>query len=85
MTNMGVSSLEGADMTTFLAPASMWAWAFSLVRNMPVDSTTYSAPTSPQGMSLGSMQAKNFTVLPLTMMASSVYSMVPSNWPCMVS
>ena len=23
-TNMGVSSLEGADMTTFLAPAARW-------------------------------------------------------------
>ena len=27
-TNMGVSSLKGADITTFFAPASMWPWAF---------------------------------------------------------
>ena len=38
MTNMGVSSLEGADITTCLAPAAMWPAAFSLVRNRPVDS-----------------------------------------------
>ena len=36
----GFGSLEGADMMTFLAPASRWAWLFSLVRNRPVDSTT---------------------------------------------
>ena len=45
-TNMGVSSLEGADMMTFLAPASIWAWAFSLVRKRPVDSTTASPRAS---------------------------------------
>ena len=38
MTNMGVSSLEGAPMTTCLAPASMWPWHSSLVRCLPVHS-----------------------------------------------
>ncbi len=52
-TNMGVSSLEGPVMTTFFAPPSMWPWAFSLVRNRPVASTTYSTPSWPQGSSEG--------------------------------
>ena len=50
---MGVSSLEGPVMTTFFAPPSMWPWAFSLVRNRPVASTTYSTPSWPQGSSEG--------------------------------
>src|SRR5512135_3843302 len=29
-TNIGVSSLAGADCTTFLAPALMWAWQYSV-------------------------------------------------------
>ena len=84
-TNMGVLSLEGADMTTFLAPASMWAWAFSWVRNRPVDSTTYSASSLPQGIFLGSRSAKMGMDLPLTTIAFSVAETSPSNWPCMVS
>src|SRR5699024_12228787 len=84
-TNMGVSSLEGADMMTFLAPASMWPWAFSLVRNRPVDSTTYSAPILPQGRSAGLRSAKMGISLPLTTMAFSVEETSPLNWPCMVS
>src|SRR5690606_25364583 len=46
ITNIGVSSLEGADITTLLAPASICPWAVSLVKNNPVDSTMISAPTS---------------------------------------
>ena len=84
-TNMGVSSLEGADMMTFLAPASIWAWAFSLVRKRPVDSTTYSAPSLPQGMSAGLRSAKMGMALPLTTMLLPSAETVPANWPCMVS
>ena len=43
---MGVSSLEGADITTFLAPALKCLPALSLSRNKPVASMTTSAPTS---------------------------------------
>ena len=71
-TNMGVSSLEGADMMTFLAPASRWPWLFSLVRNRPVDSTTYSAPSLAQGRSAGLRSAETGISLPLTMMELSV-------------
>src|SRR5512141_1657741 len=47
-TNIGVSSFDGADMITFFAPAAMCFCPVSLVRKRPVDSTTMSAPTSPQ-------------------------------------
>jgi hypothetical protein len=39
MTYVGVSSLAGADMTTFLAPFLRCLPAVSLVRLMPVAST----------------------------------------------
>ena len=42
------------------------------VRNRPVDSTTYSASSLPQGMFLGSRSAKMGMDLPLTTMALSV-------------
>ena len=47
-------------MITFFAPPSMWAAAFWPSVNTPVDSTTMSAPTSPQGISAGSLSAKVF-------------------------
>jgi hypothetical protein len=40
MTMVWESSLAGAEYTTFLAPPSRMAWAFSLVRKIPVDSQT---------------------------------------------
>src|SRR5215213_1230048 len=45
-------------MMTFFAPPSMWAAAPSRLVKTPVDSTTMSAPTSPQGISAGSRSAK---------------------------
>ena len=38
-TNLGVESLEGADMITFLAPAWICLRAVSSVKKKPVDST----------------------------------------------
>ena len=84
-TNMGVSSLEGADMMTFLAPASRCPWAFSFVRNRPVDSTTYSAPSLAQGRSAGFRSAETGISLPLTTMAFSVLPISALQMPCMVS
>ena len=43
------SFLAGALMTTFFAPATMWARAFSASVNRPVDSMTMSTPRSPHG------------------------------------
>ena len=40
---------EGALITTFLAPASKCACAFSIVVNTPEHSNTYSTPNSPHG------------------------------------
>ena len=40
MTMVWVLSLAGAEYITFLAPPSRMLWAFSLVRNTPVDSQT---------------------------------------------
>jgi hypothetical protein len=47
------ASGEGAVMTTFLAPPFKWSLALAMSRKTPVDSTTYSAPSAPQGISAG--------------------------------
>src|SRR5690606_31808002 len=65
-TNIGVASLDGADMITFFAPASMCFCAPSAVRKMPVDSITTSAPTSPHFRLAGSRSAVRRMRLPLT-------------------
>merc|ERR1719284_2280796 len=46
ITTVWESSLAGAENTTFLAPAFKCGCTFSVVRNTPVDSQTYSAPCS---------------------------------------
>jgi hypothetical protein len=66
------SSLAGEEMMTFLAPASRWALALGPVRKMPVDSTTTSTPSAPQGISLGSRMAKFLTSQPPKTMTSSL-------------
>src|SRR5690606_3835060 len=65
-TNMGVSSLEGADRMTFFAPASRCFWAEALSRNRPVDSITTSAPTSFHFRLAGSRSCVRRIFLPLT-------------------
>ncbi len=65
-TNIGVSSLEGADIITFLAPAAKCFSQVSLVKNKPVDSTTTSAPTSFHFSSAGSLIAVSLIFFPLT-------------------
>ena len=55
---MVMSSLEaGAEMMTFLAPASTWALALVASVKKPVDSTTTSAPMSPHLRADGSRSA----------------------------
>ena len=82
VTNIGVSSLEGADMTTYLAPASMCPCESSLVRKRPVLSTTYSTPAAPQLISRGSFSAVTRILRPLTTSMPSCTSTVPSKRPC---
>ena len=86
-TNIGVASFEGADITTYFAPALMWACAFSSVKKRPVDSTTYSASTSFHFKLLGSFSAVTRIDLPFTIrrLFSTSASIVPSNCPCIVS
>mmetsp|Transcript_3659 Transcript_3659/g.14729 ORF Transcript_3659/g.14729 Transcript_3659/m.14729 type:complete len:299 (-) Transcript_3659:1382-2278(-) len=95
MTNIGASP-EGAEMTTFLAPAVMCFCAPSSEVNTPVDSTTKSTSLSPHGMFTGSRSAKTAMGLPSTMKPighSSAeshstwapYLASPANWPWTVS
>ena len=57
------SPLDGALMTTFLAPQSIWNLAFSNAVNNPVDSTTTSMPKSPHGSLVVSFSEMYFTFL----------------------
>src|SRR4051812_3696220 len=80
MTNMGASA-EGAEITTFLAPAMRWPWAFSTVVNRPVDSMTKSAPTSRHFRSAGFFSAVTRMALPFTTSLPSLASAVPLKAP----
>ncbi len=72
MTKVASSFLAGAEMMTFLAPASMCALAFLASVKKPVDSMTMSAPSSPQGRLAGLRGRRALKVLPPTVMESSV-------------
>ena len=52
--------VAGAEMITFLAPASRCLAALSRSVNRPVDSITTSTPRSPQGSFAGSRSANTF-------------------------
>ena len=82
---MGVSSLDGADCTTFFAPASRCFWQVSLVRKKPVDSTTTSAPTSFQRRFAGSFSAVRRIFLPLTTRLLPSTATLPLKRPCTLS
>ena len=62
------SFLAGAEMMTFLAPASMCALALVASVKKPVDSTTTSTLCSPQGRLAGSRSSKARIFLPSTEM-----------------
>src|SRR5665647_288281 len=64
--------LAGPLKTTFLAPAWMCLAASSGLLNLPVDSITYSTPSSFQGSRLGSPSARILTSRPLTTIDSLV-------------
>merc|ERR1719230_61007 len=85
-TSVGVSaSLAGAEMITFLAPPSTCFMQPSVVVNAPVDSQTYSTPTVPHGISVGSRVAVSETGKPLMSKPPSVSSHVPLKRPWTVS
>ena len=61
MTTVTSSPLAGAEMMTFLAPASRCFFAASALVKKPVDSITMSTPRSPQGSRPGSRCASAVT------------------------
>merc|ERR1712039_524102 len=85
MTMVWESSLAGAENTTFFAPAFRCGWIFSVVKNTPVDSQTYSAPCSVNGISAGSRVCDKATFLPSITRESPSATMVPSYLPWMES
>merc|ERR1719393_767220 len=85
-TRVGVSaSLAGAEMMTFLAPPSTCFMQPSVVVKAPVDSQTYSTPTSFHGISVGSRVAESDTGRPLIRRPPSESSHVPLKRPWTVS
>src|SRR5690606_23232732 len=81
-TNIGVSSLDGADSTTFFAPASRCFCALALSRNRPVDSITTSAPTSSHFRLAGSRSWVRRIFLPLTTRVLPSTLTSPLKRPC---
>merc|ERR1719161_3328380 len=78
MTIVGVSaSLAGAEMITFLAPPSTCFMQPSVVVKAPVDSQTYSTPTSFHGISVGSRVEERVMGRPFTLRPPSETSMLP--------
>ena len=65
------SSLAGAEIITFLAPASMCFCASAAFVNMPVDSTTTSTPIFAQGIFAGSRSALTNMFFPSTVIDES--------------
>src|SRR3972149_2822259 len=60
------SSLAGADMMTFFAPAVRWAAALSLFVNRPVHSRAMATLRSFQGSLAGSLSAVTFISFPFS-------------------
>ncbi len=73
MTMVTSSSVAGAEMMTFFAPAVTCFFAASALVKMPVDSITMSTPSSPQGRLAGSRSAMTLKVVPSTVMLSAVW------------
>merc|ERR1719231_1077835 len=74
-TSVGVSaSLAGAEMITFFAPPSTCFMQPSVVVKAPVDSQTYSTPTSFHGISVGSRVDESVIGRPLTVRPPSATS-----------
>src|SRR4030043_1076022 len=82
ITNIGVSSFEGADITTRFAPALIWPSHDSFVRKRPVDSQTYSAPTASHLRLAWSFSPVTRFFLPFTIRSLPEDSTVPLNTPC---
>src|SRR4051812_8602741 len=80
-TTVTSGSVAGAEMTTFLAPASRCFAASSRFVKKPVDSSTTSAPRSPHGRAAGSRSASTWRRSPSTTIVSPSSSTVPGYGP----
>ncbi|CAB4726799.1 unannotated protein [freshwater metagenome] len=75
------SSVAGAEIITFLAPAVICFLASAAFVKIPVDSTTTSTPNLPQGIFAGSLSALTAIVLPPTVILDSVWVTVCESLP----
>ena len=75
------SPVAGAEITTFLAPASKCNPAFSCEVKKPVHSSTTSTPNSYHGKSAGFLSVVALISCPLTTRAPSLTSISPLNLP----
>ena len=66
------SSVAGAEIITFFAPAVMCFCASAAFVKIPVDSITTSAPTDFHGKLAGSRSAKTLITFPPTVRVSAV-------------
>ena len=78
---MTSGSLAGAEMRTFLAPASRCFWAPARSVKNPVDSSTTSTPRSPHGRLAGSRSENIFISSPPALMTPSPSSTSPAKGP----
>ena len=85
MTTVKSSSLAGAEMMTFFAPASRWLRASGPLVKRPVDSITMSTPRSFQGSLAGSRSASTLTDWPPTLMESPEMDTSSGSVPSTVS
>src|SRR5262245_37000170 len=74
-------SVAGAEMITFLAPASRCFCASSRLVNRPVDSITTSTPRSLHGSAAGSFSYRTLSSVPSTLMPSPMTSISPGKRP----
>ena len=85
-TMVGVSSVAGAEITTFLTPPlAKWAMHFSVVKYAPVHSATYWTPASAHGIFDASRVQESVMRWPFRMSAPSSATHVPLNRPWTVS
>ena len=80
-TTVLTSPVAGAEITTFLAPASKCIAAFEASVKIPVLSKTTSTPIAPQGNAFGSLSANALIFLPLIIKCSASEETVPGNLP----
>src|SRR3954464_3994731 len=80
-TTVASGSVAGAEMMTFLAPASRCLAASARLVKKPVDSITTSTPRSLHGRFAGSRSARTFTSRPSTVRGLSPTLTSPLNGP----